>query len=310
MREMQTIVKLNVRTEHDGGHVTWVDIDTSDAEGRSWLQTQSSLSEHAKSLLLEPKEVIRRENLEHGLFVSFCGFNPTGKAENGDLFWVGLLIEQDRVITARSGIDMAIEEIHKEVQRGKGPETPLDFLAFLVLSMRNQLENTITDLSGETDALEDRMIVEDADDPSVNDVIALLRKVFHIRRYFVQFQNVLKLIVVDPVIHFSKTENLTLTGATELLGGYLDIIEDCRGRVQLMYDQIQAQLSQKTAGISYKLTVVATVFLPLSFITGLLGMNTLGIPETHNPYGFWIVCGFLMVLGIGGWALLRWKRWL
>ncbi len=37
MTEMQTIVKLNVRTEHDGGRVTWVDIDTSDAEGRDWL---------------------------------------------------------------------------------------------------------------------------------------------------------------------------------------------------------------------------------------------------------------------------------
>ena len=56
---MQAIVKLNVR--NDGGHVTWVDIDTSDAEGHSWLLTHSGLSEHVKSLLLEPKKVIRRE---------------------------------------------------------------------------------------------------------------------------------------------------------------------------------------------------------------------------------------------------------
>lgn len=54
---MQAIVKLNVR--NDGGHVTWVDIDTSDAEGHSWLLTHSGLSEHVKSLLLEPKKVVR-----------------------------------------------------------------------------------------------------------------------------------------------------------------------------------------------------------------------------------------------------------
>jgi hypothetical protein len=45
---MQAIVKLNIRTEHDGGYVTWVDIDTSGAEGRGWLLTQSNLSEHVE----------------------------------------------------------------------------------------------------------------------------------------------------------------------------------------------------------------------------------------------------------------------
>ena len=179
---MQTIVKLNVRTEHVGGHVTWVDVDTSDAEGRSWLLTQSSLSERVKSLLLEPKKVIRRENLEHGLFVSFCSINPTRKAENGDLIWVGLLIEHDRVITARSGTVTVIEEVRKDVQRGKGPETPLDFLAFLVLSIRDRLETIITDLSEETDALEDRVLAKDAGNPPLEALNATRRKVFHNRR--------------------------------------------------------------------------------------------------------------------------------
>ncbi len=307
---MQTIVKLNVRTEHDRGHVTWVDINTSDAEGRSWLLTQSSLSEHVKSLLLEPKKVIRRENLEHGLFVSFCGINPTRKAENEGLIWVGLLIEHDRVITARSGTVMAIEEVRKDVQGGKGPETPLDFLAFLVLGIRDRLETIIADLSEETDALEDKVLAEDADNTPLEALNAMRRKVFYIRRYLVQFQNVLKLIVSDPPIHISKKENQTLTGATELFGRYLDQIEDCRGRAQLLYDQIQSQLSQTMASTSYNLTIVATVFLPLTFITGLLGMNVSGIPDSHNPWGFWIVCSFLIVLAIGGWALIRWKRWI
>ena len=57
---MQTIVKLNVRTGHDGGHVTWVDVDTSDAEGRSWLLTQSSLSERVN---INPSDLASMETL-------------------------------------------------------------------------------------------------------------------------------------------------------------------------------------------------------------------------------------------------------
>jgi zinc transporter len=172
---MQSIVKLNVRTDHDRGHVTWVDIDTSDAEGRSWLLTQSGLSEHVKSLLLEPKRVIRRENLEHGLFVSLCGIDPTRKTENRDLIWVGLIIEHDRVITARSETIMAIEEVRKAVEGGKGPETPIDFLAVFVLSIRDRLETIITDLSEETDSLEDRVLAEEAGNPPIEALNAMRR---------------------------------------------------------------------------------------------------------------------------------------
>ena len=47
------------------------------------------------------------------------------------------------------------------------------------------------------------------------------------------------------------------------------------------------------------LSLVATIFLPLSFITGLLGINVSGIPEANNPHAFLLVCLFLLLLAIG-----------
>jgi len=41
---------------------------------------------------------------------------------------------------------------------------------------------------------------------------------------------------------------------------------------------------------------VAALFLPLGFLTGLLGINVGGIPGAENPYSFWIFCGILVVL--------------
>ncbi len=64
------------------------------------------------------------------------------------------------------------------------------------------------------------------------------------------------------------------------------------------------------ARATYNLTIVATVFLPLTFVTGLLGMNVAGIPESHTPAGFWIVVGALIVLATASWGWLRWKKWL
>jgi Na+/melibiose symporter-like transporter len=56
---------------------------------------------------------------------------------------------------------------------------------------------------------------------------------------------------------------------------------------------------------SLNLTIVATVFLPLTFITGLLGMNVAGIPDQHNPYGFWLVTCLSVILSMLAWLLLR-----
>jgi zinc transporter len=62
------------------------------------------------------------------------------------------------------------------------------------------------------------------------------------------------------------------------------------------------------ARVTYNLTIVATVFLPLTFMTGLLGINVGGIPESHNPWGFWTVCIVLTVFAVISWVIIRWRR--
>jgi zinc transporter len=47
---------------------------------------------------------------------------------------------------------------------------------------------------------------------------------------------------------------------------------------------------------TYRFTWVATVFLPLSFLTGLLGINAAGIPGAHDPLAFWLVCSVFCVI--------------
>jgi zinc transporter len=59
----------------------------------------------------------------------------------------------------------------------------------------------------------------------------------------------------------------------------------------------------------YNPSIVATVFLPLSFLAGLLGMNVAGIPDEHDPRAFVIVCRAMVLIAIGSWMFLRGRRW-
>ena len=80
-------------------------------------------------------------------------------------------------------------------------------------------------------------------------------------------------------------------------------------RANLLQDQIQSQLSERMNNATLRLGVVATVFLPLGFLTGLLGINVAGMPGSHNPEAFWMVCGLLLILAGGAWvAVTRFYR--
>jgi zinc transporter len=57
----------------------------------------------------------------------------------------------------------------------------------------------------------------------------------------------------------------------------------------------------------YMLSVIAAVFLPLGFLTGLLGLNVGGVPGVDNPAAFWIFSGVLSA--VVGLQIALFKRW-
>ncbi|MCW8891310.1 MAG: zinc transporter ZntB, partial [Sedimenticola sp.] len=59
----------------------------------------------------------------------------------------------------------------------------------------------------------------------------------------------------------------------------------------------------------YILAIISAIFLPLSFITGLLGINVGGIPGAESSLGFVTVIISIVVMGGGLWAFFRWRRW-
>jgi len=304
------LLKLQSSQDAEGARdVTWVDVDVSDETGTQWLVTESGLSEELISQLLSPGKFTRRENMEEGLVVNVCAIDPAGEAEGDDTVSLAMFLDHNRVISVRSRNIAAIEEVRRRIAAGTGPETPLEFLALGIVCMKKRLEPVIARISEDTAELEDRVLNEDGE-PQTEALNALRREVFRIRRYLSPFRTLLTLIVSDPTINVTDEERRALGAAAELVERYLTAVEDCRERTMLLHDLIEARASQTMSRATYNLTIVATVFLPLTFVTGLLGMNVAGIPESHAPWGFWVVVAGLILLAIASWAWLRWNKWL
>ena len=64
------------------------------------------------------------------------------------------------------------------------------------------------------------------------------------------------------------------------------------------------------SGIGNRFSVVAAIFLPLTFVTDMLGMNVAGLPGLENPYGFIISAVVMAIFGIGLVIFFKWKKWI
>jgi zinc transporter len=70
-------------------------------------------------------------------------------------------------------------------------------------------------------------------------------------------------------------------------------------------DRIARELNQRV----YVLTLISAIMLPLTFLTGLVGVNLGGIPGANNPWAFTVFCVLLGIIGICQYCIFRHLRW-
>ena len=148
----------------------------------------------------------------------------------------------------------------------------------MVSGMTKRMEAVIYDLTQDIDDVEDAML-DGGSVPPPQTLSELRRRIFRTRRQVNFTQQVLAPMTTDPALALDASDRKTLVRSSNHVTRYLEGLEECRTRVQMLEDQIEAQRSATMTRSSLNLSIVATVFLPLTFITGLLGMNVAGIPD-------------------------------
>ena len=91
---------------------------------------------------------------------------------------------------------------------------------------------------------------------------------------------------------------------------YLEELELIRERGHLIIESEQRRMSERMNRTMYLLAIITCFFLPMTFLTGLLGINVGGIPGADSRYGFVGACALMAILGVSQWWIFRRLRWL
>jgi len=114
----------------------------------------------------------------------------------------------------------------------------------------------------------------------------------------------------SPVPVLSTAETQELREQADGMTRHLESLDLARERAVVVREEYMSLLAQKQNERVYILTLVAAVFLPLTFVAGLLGMNVAGLPGTEHPAAFMISMALMAGLGVGLVAFFKWKRWM
>ena len=106
-----------------------------------------------------------------------------------------------------------------------------------------------------------------------------------------------------------KTGYRRLIEAQDSISRVIDELDAVRERAHIINDEVTNQLTERLNKNMYALSVIAAIFLPLGFLTGLLGINIAGIPGAENPAAFAIFCAMLSMLVIAQIVLFRKLKW-
>ncbi len=291
----------------------WLHLDRNAAGVADWLRDRSGLPPRAVAALLAEDTRPRAAPLGEGMLVFLRGINLNEGAEPQDMVSARLYVAPGRIVSVTLRRLWALGDLRAQAEAGRGPETPGRFLAALAERLTERMEPTLDELEERLAALEDEAMAEDTperpqmDPDDMSDALTRIRRVaIPLRRYLgPQRDAVAALTRTDRgVLDGADLESLAETG--DRLTRMVEDLDLMRERSAALADQIASEASERMNRSMYLLSIVSALFLPLGFLTGLLGVNLGGLPGLESDWGFAGFCALLaLVTGLEVWLIRR-----
>jgi zinc transporter len=287
----------------------WLHFDFEEPETQYWLENLSGLNDIAFHALTNPETRPRAVNRGDNLLLTLRGLNLSPGENPDDMVSLRIWTNGSKVISTRRRPLLSTQDIREDLNAGNGPRNATELLVAWTDRITWRMNDTVENFDDQVLALEDRVL--GAEIEGIRPALARLRKqTISIRRYLAPQREAMNRLVNENLSWLDDMNRLRLREINDRLIRHIEDIDEVRERAAMAQEELLSRISEQMNQRSYLFTVVATIFLPLGFFTGLMGINVGGMPGVEDNDAFWVVVmmciGVVVVLAL----LLRWKRWM
>jgi zinc transporter len=247
--------------------------------------------------------------IDQSLLVFLRGINLNPGEDPVHMVSMRMYADENRVITIRRQHLMAVDDVKDALEEGTGPCDAGDLLVAVAGALTERMSPKLTELKNELEDLEEDL--EHSDYGPVRPRLAgIQRETIALRRYLTPQREALSYLCSTEIAWFTGRERMRLFEIIDQIKRYVENLDAGRDHAQVLHEQISENLNEKMNRNMYLLSIMAAVFLPLDFVTGLLGVNLGGIPGQDDPLEFLELTIGLAVFTVILLAIFHRLRWL
>lgn len=287
----------------------WVHLDYSDAETKRWLTERSTVDPIALEAMLESDPRPSVNQFGDAVMLVLRGVNLNQGAEPEDMVSMRVWAQPERVITLRRRHVRVLTQVAAALEKGTGPNNASELVVALVEQVLEPVVTCVATLDDEIDACEEQALAEEGRDMR-GKLTAYRRTAVALRRFVGPQREAWSKLAVLELRWLSEIDREQLELAANRLARTFEELEAARDRAAVTHEELSSRVGELTNKRLYVLSIITAVFLPLGFVTSLLGVNVGGVPGSTTRWGFWALCA-LFALAV--WLQLRFfkrKGWL
>lgn len=298
---------LEGAAQFEHAELVWLVLDGRSPGASEWIAAQMDIPDIARAALMAAETRPRSDLVGQGVIINLRGLGKTPEDDPDALVSLRFWAETGRVILVTFRTPLALDIVIDEFLAAKIHD-PGDLLSAFASAITDGLDPDVANLG---DALDDcELKVEVANiHPTRREVTRVRARAIAFRRFVAPQRQALAQLSSAPLDWLDDDDRLHLREGADRAARMAEELESVRERAMLMHEELTDRRSELMDARALLISIVALVFLPLTFITGLLGMNVDGIPYAHQPWAFWGVTGvclFLAILVVGWFVRAHW----
>ena len=284
----------------------WLHLERTHPMARSWVSQHLELEEWSLDGLFDEETRPRCTAVANGVLLNLRGVNLNPGADPTDMVALRIWVSQRGIVTLRRYPIKSVAAMGDRMKAGHGAENPGRLIASISEKLMDLMGPIISKFDAVLDDAELMLLQTDKTEPP-SGLAEARRGLTALRRFLKpQAEALLDLLELDPDF-LDDTDKAMINNARQDVLRFVEHLDEMREQAIFVYDEIEKRQDDRMNRSIYRLTIITAIFLPLGFITGLLGINVGGMPGTDSASAFWIVCaifGFIAVATYGGFKLL------
>tara|TARA_R100001369_G_scaffold92564_3_gene138385 strand:- start:3998 stop:5089 length:1092 start_codon:yes stop_codon:yes gene_type:complete len=294
-------------------HITWININ-----GLNNTKEIERLGEYYNLHPLIQEDIVttnQRPKMDEYEEYLFIVFKMLHYSDDGEFFneHVSMVVGKDYVTTFQEADGDVWDGLRDRIENAKGRvrNKGADYLMFALLdAVVDNYFSVIETLSAKIEYIEDQLFEDKVEEDITQDIQVLKKEILRIRRAVVPLREVInRLEKTDTALIEVRTQNYI----RDLYDHIIQVSESVdiyREMIWGLMDMYMTTISNKMNEVMKVLTIMASIFIPLTFMAGIYGMNFEHMPELHLRYGYYYLWGAMILVFFGLLWYFKRKKWL